>query len=218
MEAQDTQTAAQTAAVPPREPTAPLPDIVSHPYPILLAGRVSRGFGRGSRELGIPTANLPEEVAQAAGSILESGIYYGWAWVSRNEMGSDSDDKKEDKEVTVEGDVYPMVMSYGWNPYYKNSVRTAEVHIIHRFANDFYGHQLRVIVAGFIRNERNYTGVEALVADINVDIACAHLGLEREAFAALRGNSFFSDPKITTIAVTDATTCPSELAHVHRCP
>jgi len=29
------------------------------PYPLQMEGKVIHGFGRGSKELGIPTANLP---------------------------------------------------------------------------------------------------------------------------------------------------------------
>ena len=106
------------------------PDELVVPYPIYLKGLVTKGFGRGSKELGIPTgmfgwearrgnllanhltwderiANLPECVAQEAGEKIESGIYYGWASV-----GSSSQ-------------VWPMVMSFGWNPFYKNERRSA---------------------------------------------------------------------------------------------
>lgn len=86
------------------------PDQVQKPYPLPLKGIVSKGFGRGSKELGIPTANLPEQVSESVSSILQTGIYYGFASVSP--PGSC-------------GVVFPMVMSYGWNPYYKNEKRSA---------------------------------------------------------------------------------------------
>jgi riboflavin kinase len=82
-------------------------DNPSSPFPVKIKGLVTKGYGRGSSELGIPTANLPEDVASSAA--LDTGIYYGHASV-----GKDSN-------------VYPMVMSYGWNPFYKNEVRSAEV-------------------------------------------------------------------------------------------
>ena len=55
-----------------------------------------RGFGRGSKELGIPTANLDAEHLGKALDDLPSGIYFGWASVG----GSD--------------EVHKMVMSVGW--------------------------------------------------------------------------------------------------------
>lgn len=50
-----------------------------------------------------------------------TGIYCGWASV-----GSDSA-------------VYKMVMSVGWNPFYKNEKKTAEPWLLHTFPEDFYG-------------------------------------------------------------------------------
>ena len=44
-----------------------------------------------------------------------------------------------------------MVMSIGWNPFYKNTVRSVEVHVLHSFAQDFYGAWMNVLIAGFIR-------------------------------------------------------------------
>ncbi|KAJ3021828.1 riboflavin kinase [Thoreauomyces humboldtii] len=149
------------------------------PYPVNLKGLVSQGFGRGSKELGIPTANLPEEIAEAFGRQAETGIYYGWA------------------AVGTRPEVLPMVMSFGWNPYYKNEKRSAEVHIIHNYEQDFYGEELRVIVTGYIRSEKNYESLDALIEDINTDIRVAQQSLERPAYAALR-----ADPFITTLPVS----------------
>jgi riboflavin kinase len=60
-------------------------------------------------KLGIPTANIPLEGLEVGGnSDVESGVYYGWAGL----------------DFTGEQLVYPMVMSIGWNPFYKNTVRS----------------------------------------------------------------------------------------------
>lgn len=94
------------------EPASSRPLVLGEtPLNIPLVGLVSRGFGRGSKHLGIPTANLPESVAQEADPLLETGIYYGYAQVDKAAPGHDG--------------VYEMVMSYGWNPYYKNEKRSA---------------------------------------------------------------------------------------------
>lgn len=55
-----------------------------------------------------PTANLSDEALNAMCSEFEVGVYYGWAQIG--DKGSQ---------------VYPMVMSLGWNPYYKNEKRSA---------------------------------------------------------------------------------------------
>lgn len=44
-----------------------------------------------------------------------------------------------------------MVMSIGWNPFFKNKERTAEPWILHEFEEPFYGQELRLVVCGYIR-------------------------------------------------------------------
>ena len=61
-----------------------------------------------------------------------------------------------------------MVMSCGWNPFYKNEKLSAETHIIHTFPNEFYGVELRVLIAGYIRPEWNFKHVKHLIKAIKV--------------------------------------------------
>ncbi|WFD35142.1 riboflavin kinase [Malassezia cuniculi] len=147
------------------------------PFPVYLSGEVKRGFQRGSRELGCPTANLdPEDQSPEAATALENlGVYYGYARVD----GADSG-------------VYPMVMSVGWNPFYKNTHKTIEIHIMHAYSADFYGSQMRAIVLGYIRPELDYVSTEALIADIKTDIQVAQNSLARPAYSAYATNAFFT--------------------------
>ncbi len=98
-------------------------------------------------------------------SVTQTGVYYGYAQVSRGE-GDETPLLEED------GKVHPMVMSLGWNPFYKNKQLTAvrigslyllvsdifqqEIHIMHDFSSDFYGHEMKAIVLGYIRPELDY--------------------------------------------------------------
>ncbi|KAF9577699.1 riboflavin kinase, partial [Lunasporangiospora selenospora] len=137
------------------------------PYPLRMSGTVIKGFGRGSKELGIPTANLPEESIAEQEKEMVTGIYYGWAQVvakdSHQNSGTTSSSSSSAASSTSSlalshpATVYPMVMSLGWNPFYKNEKKSAEVHIMHKFHRDFYGDDLRVIVLGYIRPELDYT-------------------------------------------------------------
>ena len=100
----------------PRSPVAGPPTGPSPPFPIRLSGPIIKGFGRGSKELGIPTANIPIAGLSVGGhEDVESGVYYGLAGVGVDEEG---------KVQKGEGVVKEMVMSIGWNPFYKNSVRS----------------------------------------------------------------------------------------------
>jgi len=89
-----------------------------------------------------------------------------------------------------DGKVWPMVMSVGWNPYFKNEKITAEVHIIHPFKHDFYGHPMSVLVLGYIRPELDYVSKDALVKDINTDVQVALNSLARPGYAAYSGDEF----------------------------
>ena len=50
----------------------------------------------------------------------------------------------------------------GWNPFYGNTKKSFETHIIHNFENDFYGSELIVVMLGYLRPEKNYDSLEAL--------------------------------------------------------
>lgn len=170
-----------------------------------MSGTVIKGFGRGSKELGIPTANLPEEAIAEQEKGMVTGIYYGWAQVVVKEQKDEPQQQHESSATILSpssstsslatscpATVYPMVMSLGWNPFYKNEKKSAEVHIMHNFHKDFYGDDLHVVVLGYIRPELDYTTLEALIEDINIDIEVAHRSLERPDYAAFKYDPIFS--------------------------
>ncbi|KAK4235984.1 riboflavin kinase [Achaetomium macrosporum] len=168
------------------DPSGPSP-----PYPLHMSGTVISGFGRGSKELGIPTANLPvDDTTTPWISTTPSGVYFGWASLNLPAShpdyipSSSSDQPHQQKTRGANGFiVYPMVMSIGYNPFYKNTVRSAEVHVLHAFQADFYGVEMRLLITGFIREEKDYSGLEALIADINFDCEVAKRSLAREGWA-----------------------------------
>jgi len=172
-------------------------EVPATPYPVKMKGEVIKGFGRGSKELGIPTANLPETSFEEICKCMEPGIYYGWAQVIFNDNdNNDDDDKINNSNISNDNNnVYPMVMSLGWNPYYRNEKRSAEVHIMHEFPEEFYGKELRVIVLGYIRPERDYNSVDSLIQDINFDIKVAENSLARDSYVSYKNDSFFMDIK-----------------------
>ncbi|TPX10230.1 uncharacterized protein E0L32_001427 [Thyridium curvatum] len=154
------------------------------PYPLQMEGDVISGFGRGSKELGIPTANLPVDSSVTPWiSDAASGVYFGWASLhlpttTTTTTSSSSSSSEGDRRFSL----YPMVMSIGYNPFYKNTVRSAEVHVLHKFDADFYGARMRLLILGFIREEKDYEGLDALIKDINVDCDVARKSLDRDAW------------------------------------
>ncbi|GBG25705.1 Riboflavin kinase [Hondaea fermentalgiana] len=134
--------------------------------PLVLHGEVVKGFGRGGKLLGCPTANIDEK---AVGNALESfgtGVYFGWA--------------------KLDGQVYKMVTSIGWNPYFKNDKKTVEPHILHDFKGDFYGKMLSIVVCAKIRPELNFDSMEALVEAIDNDKAIAVKALDDKRYEPLK--------------------------------
>lgn len=63
-----------------------------------------KGFGRGSKLLGIPTANMSMKEVGHRVDDTSAGIYYGYTML---------------KDI-----VYPAVVSVGWNPYFDNKEKT----------------------------------------------------------------------------------------------
>ncbi|XP_054991496.1 riboflavin kinase [Sorex araneus] len=144
--------------------------------PYFCRGPVVRGFGRGSRQLGIPTANFPEQVVDSLPADLPTGIYCGWASVGG-------------------GPVLPMVASVGWNPYYGNAKKSVETHIMHTFKEDFYGEILNVAIVSYLRPEKNFDSLESLISAIQGDIEEAKKRLDLPEHLKLKEDSFFQVPK-----------------------
>lgn len=144
-------------------------------FPYFTKGTIVKGFGRGSKELGIPTANMCEEVVKSLPENFDPGVYYGWAKLSNDAR------------------VYKMVMSIGWNPFYKNKTKSMEVHIIHEFDHDFYGIQLSICVLGYTRPELDFNSLDELISAIRNDIQTARDNLDSKAAQAYITNSYFTD-------------------------
>lgn len=62
-----------------------------------------------------------------------------------------------------------------------------------KFEKDFYNAMMNLSILGFIRPERGYDSVEALIEDINTDIEVARKSLEREAYESRRKDEWLSE-------------------------
>lgn len=134
----------------------------SPPPPIFVQGRVVKGFGRGSKKLGCPTANLDmKDVGESVDS-LSTGVYYGFASLIPNQ------------------EVYQMVCSLGYNPTFGNETKSLEVHILHSFPDDFYGSTLKAVIVGKIRDERKFDSLQDLMDAIEDDKDHARRRLSEE--------------------------------------
>eukprot|EP00746_Dinoflagellata_sp_MGD_P009706 gnl/MRDRNA2_/MRDRNA2_119815_c0_seq1.p1 gnl/MRDRNA2_/MRDRNA2_119815_c0~~gnl/MRDRNA2_/MRDRNA2_119815_c0_seq1.p1 ORF type:complete len:196 (-),score=38.13 gnl/MRDRNA2_/MRDRNA2_119815_c0_seq1:177-764(-) len=183
----------------PTAAEAPAPMIVNRaaqpltPFP-KLAAEVVHGFGRGSKTLGFPTANMkvcwdkkPEAMDAHEKEIYEwvsactPGIYYAWAQVV------DGPDKG----------VYKTAMSVGWNPTFTDvKAKTVEPWILHDYAEDFYGCELRLIICGFVREELKFDKFDELITAIREDGDFCSEALNDPGCASAASDPFFSPSKM----------------------
>jgi riboflavin kinase/FMN adenylyltransferase len=113
-----------------------------------IEGVVERGDARG-RELGYPTANLELSDYQRP----KYGIYA--------------------VRVTLEdGSEHPGVASLGVRPTFQPARELLEAHLF-GFDGDLYGRNIEVALHAYIRDERKFDRVEALIAEMREDEAAA---------------------------------------------
>ncbi|KAK3420067.1 hypothetical protein EUGRSUZ_G00852 [Eucalyptus grandis] len=136
-----------------------------------IGGPIIKGFGRGSKLLGVPTANLSTEGYSDLLSEHPSGVYFGWAGLSAR-------------------GVYKMVTSIGWNPYFDNKEKTIEPWLLHKFDENFYGEELRLVIVGYIRAEANFPSLESLIAKIHEDGDVAERALGLPLYAKHRDDPY----------------------------
>ena len=166
--------------------------------PIYLSAPVVRGFGRGSRQLGVPTANLDPAELGAALAGLPDGVYFGWAKLTppsewRGAGGGDGDGGGD-------GGVHKMVMNVGRRPTVNagNEAPSVELHILHAFSGDggdgdveFYGAHMRAAVVGFLRPEIRFSGLPELLARIRADVGAARVALDDARHVGVQCDPFF---------------------------
>ncbi len=120
-----------------------------------IKGKVISGKGRGNL-LGFPTANL--EVSKKK-LLPKEGVYVVW--------------------VYLEGKRYQGVFNIGKNPTFDEKELSLEVHILN-FSENIYGKNLKIELVKYIRGEKKFPSVQALVEQIKKDCLIAKEILERE--------------------------------------
>ncbi|KAK9837891.1 hypothetical protein WJX74_007326 [Apatococcus lobatus] len=129
--------------------------------PLKLEGPVVEGFGRGSKQLGFPTANLDPAPLQDALAPFPTGVYWGYATVCK---GSSAD----------AAEAALAVVNIGKRPTYGDSPAISiEAHVLKQYPEDFYGKPMQLTLHGFIRPEIKFSGLEALTDQIKMDIGAA---------------------------------------------
>lgn len=192
----------------------------SSTLPIRLISTIVPGFGRGSRDLGIPTANISRDDLQCDVDFdaLPCGIYWGFARIVHIQQ-----ENFDSISQHLLQQVHKTAISIGYNPCYSNTFKTVEPHLIapvhqhHMNGNnpfrhasscretqypDFYGCTIRLSVVGFLRPELPFESLEKLVIAIKEDICNAevlcdgldeHVLKENEWVQSSIGTSTYTD-------------------------
>jgi riboflavin kinase/FMN adenylyltransferase len=117
-----------------------------------VKGLVEKGAGRG-RTIGVPTANL----RTTAETVPARGVYAAWA--------------------SARGKSWKAAVNIGFNPTFQKSnpdplsppLPSIEAHLI-GFTGDLYGETIQLDFVSRVRDEKKFSGVDALVAQIKNDI------------------------------------------------
>jgi riboflavin kinase/FMN adenylyltransferase len=119
-------------------------------------GTVVRGYGRG-RTIGLPTANL-----QVVNETLPArGVYACWC-----------------RELPEAGRApHPAVVNIGHRPTFGAGALSVEAHLL-GFDGDLYGRTLRAEFEERLREERTFAGPEALLRQVQDDVARARRMLD----------------------------------------
>ncbi len=124
--------------------------LLGRPYGV--EGQVVPGKGRGGKLLGVPTANIrPDNELLPACGIYAVRVRQG-------------------------GTIIPGVANIGTCPTFDNPDLSLEVHLL-EFSGDLYGENLSVQFVSRLREERRFSSIEALAAQIQADIAAARQAL-----------------------------------------
>ncbi len=130
--------------------------------PFRFTGVVAHGDHRG-RELGFPTANLPvpEELACPA-----DGVYAGWVerLDGRDAHGVPLADGRSAER-------WPAAISVGTNPTFDGEQRRVESFVLGRDDLDLYDVPIAVDFCDRIRGQVKFDGIDALIAQMDADVA-----------------------------------------------
>jgi FAD synthase len=140
---------------------------------------VEHGFGRGSKTLGYPTANLncrssPSIHEFLALSDSHDGIYMGWVALPGNST------------------IYKAAISIGKNPTFEDSrTRLLEAHLLDYNGEDFYNVKIRVLLCAYIRESLKFESIDELISAIDTDCAFTREWLDTdEVFSSLKHDEF----------------------------
>lgn len=110
-----------------------------------ISGTVITGRRRGGKTIGFPTANI----RPAPQALLRPGVYV--------------------VRVEVKGKIYGGAANMGYNPTFGDTPLSLEVHLLD-FHEDLYGEHITVRFLERLRDEKRFSGIDELIAQIRIDV------------------------------------------------
>ncbi|EFX00375.1 and nb-arc domain containing protein [Grosmannia clavigera kw1407] len=158
-----------------------MPDMVGadagpeKPFPQSIQGRVVRGTGRSSGELGVPTANL-DGVSDDV-RLRMRGLYFGWATVRLGDKAGDEDQRVSHDWI----EALVVVGPSPWAPAAAVVPRSeVAVHVLYDFGGaSLLGRRLDVVVMGFLRGLSSGDGGAAAALGHDARVAVTSLSRPR---------------------------------------
>jgi riboflavin kinase / FMN adenylyltransferase len=135
--------------------------------PYFAVGVIVEGAGRG-RTLGFATANIATERPL----LIPPGVYAC--------------------RLTLGDTIHGAVVNAGVRPTFGENVFTVEAHVLD-FAGDLYGRRARLDFVAHLREERKFSGIDALKAQIAADVAAARDALDPPDFTSPRPRGTVSE-------------------------
>ncbi|KAL9642320.1 hypothetical protein ABK040_007318 [Willaertia magna] len=188
----------------PNRTLSKIKNVIPLEQPLLMKGKVIHGYGRGSKLLGIPTANIPTDPYEHELSTMEMGVYIGFAKLNNPSMNSldssldsssqinslmnpsmnSSENTKIDKQLEqhTKNNIFKTVIGIGDNPQFQNIKKTIEPHLLHEFDKDFYDANLEIVICGYIRPYFKFNSLEELIETMHKDIFIGKEALDVEPF------------------------------------
>ena len=136
--------------------------------PFRFRGSVSHGDKRG-RELGFPTANLPVPKEYACPA---DGVYAGWL-TRLDGLDAHGAPLPDGQEAPT----WPAAISVGSNPTFDGHDRRVESFVLDRDDLELYDAPIAVDFCARIRGQVKFTGIEALIEQMDADVAAVRTAL-----------------------------------------
>jgi riboflavin kinase len=169
-------------------------------------GSVATGYGRGGKQLGFPTANLPggNPIFSSALETVTPGVYFGFAVIEQEAQAN---------ETMGRNVIHKAVVNVGYSPTFQgqeNPEKIIEAHLLlsddESAIPDFYGATLRLQLLGFLRPEQKFPSFNDLIAQIRADAKEARTTLDREPYACFQSDPFLQSATTTSLFASSSLT------------